>query len=83
MSVSIVKALILFLKYIVNGILIGLIYFFISKKKASMESIFMIGISAAAIMALFDLFNEPLMVLATKFGVGFGAGSALVAGAML
>lgn len=62
-----------FLKYLIEGIAVGISCYFVSKK-LNMEEIVLIGIIAAATFAILDMYT-PQISNATRLGVGLGIGS--------
>jgi hypothetical protein len=64
------------LKYVIEGLVVGIAAYFVSKK-LSFEEVLIIGVTAAATLAVLDLYS-PSIGNASRFGVGLGLGSKLV-----
>ncbi len=64
------------LKYLIEGIVVGIAAFFVSKK-LSWDEVMIIGITAAATLAVLDLYS-PSIGGATRLGAGLGLGSRLI-----
>ncbi len=65
-------------KYLVEGLAVGLAATFVAKKgKLSMEEVVIIGLVAAAVFAILDLF-APSVGYTARQGAGFGMGARLV-----
>ena len=65
-------------KYLVEGLAFGLAATFVAKKgKLAMEEIVIIGLVAAAVFAILDLF-APSVGYTARQGAGFGMGARLV-----
>jgi len=62
------------LKYLVEGGAVALAAYFIPMKKMSVQEIVMIGVTAAAIFAILDLY-APSVASGTRQGMGFGIGA--------
>lgn len=85
MGFDLVELLRRIIKYLMEGIAVGLaVYFFMHKKRPSLSEILMIAFSAAATFALLDLYS-PSIGVAARTGSGFGIGAGLVGfpGAMM
>lgn len=64
------------LKYVIEGLVVGIAAYFVSKK-LSFEEVLIIGITAAATLAVLDLYS-PSIGNATRAGAGLGLGTRLV-----
>jgi hypothetical protein len=65
-------------KYLIEGLAVALAAYFIPRgRRLSLEEVAMIGISAAAIFAILDLW-APSVGSASRMGAGFGIGGNLV-----
>jgi ABC-type Co2+ transport system permease subunit len=65
-------------KYLVEGLAVGLAATFVAKKgKLAMEEVVIIGLVAAAVFAILDLF-APSVGYTARQGAGFGMGARLV-----
>ncbi len=64
------------LKYLIEGIVVGIAAFFVSKK-LSWDEVMIIGITAAATLAVLDLYS-PSISGATRLGAGLGLGTRLI-----
>ena len=66
------------LKYFIEGFFVALSAFYIPQgKRLKMEEVFTIGLTAAAIFALLDMY-APAIAPAARVGGGFGIGAKLV-----
>jgi DNA-binding Lrp family transcriptional regulator len=68
------------MKYLVEGIVVGFAAYLIAggnKKKLDVEEVLMIGLTAAAVFAVLDMFS-PGIAVATRTGAGLGMGANLV-----
>lgn len=68
------------LRYLIEGIMVGLAAYFVmysKHKRADAEDIIIIGVTAAAVFAILDLYT-PGIAAAAKTGAGFGIGANLV-----
>jgi len=64
-------------KYLIEGIAVAFVaYFFIGKNKLNIKDVLMLGITAAFVFAILDVFS-PTVALGTRFGAGFGIGQGL------
>ncbi len=64
------------LKYLIEGIVVCIAAFFVSKK-LSWDEVMIIGITAAATLAVLDLYS-PSISGATRLGAGLGLGTRLI-----
>jgi hypothetical protein len=64
-------------KYIVEGLVVALVAYYIPKKQTDLKTVGMIGIIAALTFALLDYFS-PSIGASSRLGAGFGIGSNLV-----
>ena len=65
------------LKFVIEGFAVAASAFFIPQKKMALQEIAMIGLTAAAVFAILDLF-APAVGAGVRQGAGFGVGSSLV-----
>lgn len=64
-------------KYLFEGLAVGFVaYYFVGKGKLDIKDIVMLGITAAFVFAILDVFS-PTVALGTRFGAGFGIGQGL------
>lgn len=64
-------------KYFVEGLMVAVAAFFIPKRKADLEEVAMIALTAAATFALLDMY-APSVGHSVRQGAGFGIGANLV-----
>lgn len=64
-------------KYFVEGLMVAVAAFFIPKRKADLEEVLMIALTAAATFALLDMY-APSVGHSVRQGAGFGIGANLV-----
>lgn len=62
------------LKYLLEGLAVGLASYFVSKGKLDMNEIVIIAITAAATFAILDMYT-PHISDAARLGAGIGIGS--------
>ena len=67
------------IKYLVEGIMVGIVAFAIPKKNLNIEEVVIIGLTAAATFAILDVFS-PSIGAATRNGVGMSVGIGLTGG---
>jgi len=65
------------IKYLVEGFAVAVAAYVIPKKKMAISEVAIIGLTAAAIFALLDLF-APRVSQAARHGAGFGIGASQV-----
>ena len=65
------------IKYLVEGFAVAVAAYVIPKKKMAISEVAIIGLTAAAIFALLDLF-APRISQAARHGAGFGIGASQV-----
>ena len=65
------------IKYIVEGIMVAIAAFAITKQQLKIEEVVIIALSAAATFAVLDVF-VPSMASSARGGAGFGIGANLV-----
>ncbi|AGF85371.1 hypothetical protein QJ854_gp411 [Moumouvirus goulette] len=64
-------------KYLIEGLAVAFVaYYFVGKGKLNIRDIVMLGITAAFVFAILDVFS-PTVALGARFGAGFGIGSGL------
>jgi hypothetical protein len=66
-------------KYLVEGIAVALVAYYIPKKNTNSTEIFMIAITAAATFAILDM-AAPAVSVGARFGAGFSTGSGIATG---
>jgi hypothetical protein len=64
------------LKYLIEGLAVGIACYFVSKK-LSWDEIMIISITASATLAVLDLYS-PSISGATRLGAGLGLGTRLI-----
>jgi hypothetical protein len=64
-------------KYLIEGIVVAVVAYYIPKRSTDLKSIIMIGATAALTFALLDYF-APSIGASSRLGAGFGIGSNLV-----
>jgi ABC-type Co2+ transport system permease subunit len=72
----------LVVKYLVEGIMVGIAAYAIPKKSLNVEEIIVLALTAAATFAVLDVFI-PAMGSSARGGAGFALGSNLVGGLAL
>ena len=65
------------LKYLIEGFVVAIAAYWIPSRRLQLSEIAMIGLSAAAIFALLDIF-APSIGSAARTGAGFGIGANIV-----
>jgi len=73
------EILVRLIKYLLEGIVVGVAVFLIPAKKPSLEEILTVGLIAAAVFSLLDLFS-PSVAASARSGAGAGIGLGLVGG---
>ncbi|AVL94768.1 hypothetical protein ma382 [Moumouvirus australiensis] len=64
-------------KYLIEGLAVAFVaYYFVGKGKLNIRDIVMLGITAAFVFAILDVFS-PTVALGARFGAGFGIGQGL------
>jgi ABC-type Co2+ transport system permease subunit len=66
-------------KYLIEGLVVGIAVYVIPKQKIDLESILLIGLSAAALFAITELFM-PSVYVSAKSGLGGVLGANLAGG---
>ena len=64
-------------KYLIEGLAVGVAAYFIPTKKMNLEEVLMIAVTAAAVFALLDMY-APSIGGAMRQGTGFGLGANLI-----
>jgi hypothetical protein len=64
------------IKYIIEGMAVGMVAYLLPRKKMSRDEVLVIGLTAAAVFAILDLF-APLVGASARAGAGFAAGVGL------
>lgn len=67
------------IKYLILGAVVSVVSALLPKKSMNIEEIVVIGVTAAAVFAILDVF-APEISKAAKSGSGFAIGSSLVGG---
>jgi hypothetical protein len=62
------------IKYFIEGLAVAIAAYYIPKHKMDMQDIVVIGVTAACIFAILDIFS-PSTGEAVRFGAGFGIGA--------
>lgn len=70
------------IKYLIEGLAVGICAMLIPKKSLNVEEIVIIALTAAATFSILDVFI-PAMGVSTRQGAGFGLGTGLVGGLRL
>ena len=65
------------IKYLIEGLAVAAVAYFTLKSKSTGKEIAMLGVTAACIFAILDLF-APAVGVASRQGAGFATGAALV-----
>ena len=73
------------IKYLIEGVIVGFVAFVISKKKLGFEEVTVIGLTAASVFAILDIFlssadGSSKIADAARQGLGFATGSSLIGG---
>ena len=73
------------MKYLIEGVIVGIVAFIISKKRLNIEEVVVIGLTAASVFALLDIFLASAdggnkVADAARTGLGFATGSSLIGG---
>lgn len=73
------------IKYLIEGVVVGVVAFIISKKRLNLEEVIVIGLTAASVFALLDIFltnsdGGNKIADAARQGLGFATGSSLIGG---
>lgn len=67
------------IKYLVEGIMVGIVAFSIPKKHLNIEEVIIIGLTSAATFAILDVFS-PSIGAATRSGIGMSVGAGITGG---
>lgn len=75
----------LIVKYVLEGFVVGIVAFLVSKKKLNMEEIIVISLTASATLALLEIFlggpgGQNQIANSLRTGVGFSAGAGILGG---
>jgi ABC-type Co2+ transport system permease subunit len=65
------------LNYVIEGAAVAVAAFVIPQRKMNLSEVALIGLTAAAIFAVLDLFS-PTVGFATRQGMGLGLGASMV-----
>jgi len=64
------------LKYLIEGLAVGVVAMLLPGKKLNTQDVLMLGVTAAAIFAILDLY-APAISSSARLGTGFGIGGQL------
>lgn len=80
MNVDIAEIVKRALKYLMEGIVVAVAAFLIPERnrKPKMEEVVMLGLTAAAVFAVLDMFAPSNIIEYARQGAGFGIGAGLV-----
>ena len=70
------------IKYLIEGLAVGICAMLIPKKSLNVEEIVIIALTAAAVFSILDVFI-PAAGASSRQGLGFGAGVNLIGGLKL
>jgi ABC-type Co2+ transport system permease subunit len=73
-SFSFQQFLVKAIKYIIEGLAVAIAAYYIPRNKLNVEDIVIIGVTAAAIFAILDIYS-PSTGEAVRLGAGFGIGA--------
>jgi len=73
------EILVRLIKYLLEGIVVGVAVFLVPNKKPSLEEILTIALIAAAVFSLLDLFS-PSMSVGVRNGAALSLGAGIVGG---
>ena len=65
------------IKYLVEGLAVAIAAYYIPQKKMNLQEVAIIGLTAAAALAILDLL-APTVGAGARHGAGFGIGASLV-----
>jgi len=65
-------------KYIIEGFVVAIAAWVIPKSNPNVEEVVIIGLTAAATLAILDMFAPSVVVAGVRQGAGFGIGASLV-----
>lgn len=71
------EALTRLVKYILEGLMVGVVAYLLPKSKLQLNEILLIGLTAACVFSILDLL-APAISAGARQGVGLGAGFKLV-----
>ena len=78
MNVSPKEMITRLLKYLIEGFVVAFAVWLIPTKTLDIAQVVVIGVTAAAVFAILDMFAPSVMVQGVKQGAGFGIGASLV-----
>lgn len=73
-SFSVQNLVVKVIKYIIEGLAVAVAAYYIPKNRLNVEDIAIIGLTAAAIFAILDIYS-PSTGEAVRLGAGFGIGA--------
>jgi hypothetical protein len=73
-SFSVQNLVVKVIKYIIEGLAVAVAAYYIPKNRLNVEDIVIIGVTAAAIFAILDIYS-PSTGEAVRLGAGFGIGA--------
>lgn len=73
-SFSLQNLIVKIIKYIIEGLAVAVAAYYIPRTKMDLQDIAVIGVTAAAIFAILDIYS-PSTGEAVRFGAGFGIGA--------
>lgn len=76
---DLVEVIVRLLKYLFEGIVVGLAAFFIPNQKCQLDEVLTLALIAAATFSILDLF-APSMAASARTGAGFSMGAGVVGG---
>ena len=65
------------IKYLIEGVAVAVVAYYIPARNVNMEEVFMIGVTAAVTLAVLDEFS-PMASMGARQGAGWAIGSNLV-----
>ena len=65
-------------KYLIEGFVVAIAAWVIPKNNPNIEEVLIIGLTAAATLAILDMFAPSVVIAGVRQGAGFGLGASLV-----
>jgi len=65
-------------KYLIEGFVVAIAAWVIPKNNPNIEEVLIIGLTAAATLAILDMFAPSVIIAGVRQGAGFGLGASLV-----
>jgi hypothetical protein len=65
-------------KYLIEGFVVAIAAWVIPKNNPNIEEVLIIGLTAAATLAILDMFAPTVIIAGVRQGAGFGLGASLV-----